>query len=222
MRGEIGPCEQPRNDRVRIPHLAGAQLVTTPDHHRHRRDHIEESPGRPLIRAQPLGTPDRIPGVRYDTVCPAAHLVAKHPKSRDPSVVDRTLHNHAARSRIAVRTRPCVLDGEAAFRQVDFERGVVEGERSSLLGSGLDGLVNASVHPNEADATRTKRNPKQVDADGGEPGGGTRFDSHPASVRPEALPEERGSASLGAGVQVGTFVCRATILPTSIRNLVVI
>ncbi len=82
IRSEIASSEQPRNHRIRVPHLAGPQLVAAPGHRRHGRHEIEEPTGRPPIGAQPLRTSLRLVGIRNDTIRPASHLVSERPDPR--------------------------------------------------------------------------------------------------------------------------------------------
>src|SRR6266511_3921032 len=177
FRWEAALGEQPRDYRVRVPHLARPELISAPDRAGQAANQVEQAMRQQWVVAQKLRTGDRLVGVGNDPVPPAAHLVAKHPEARHPAAEDWAFNGHAARRTVGIRDRPGVLDDKASLRHAHDERGVVEVQRPPPLQERVDGLVDAPVQPNQP-ATRTQRKPVQLDAGLGgrsrEPGlGGT-------------------------------------------------
>ncbi len=92
---EAAAGDQPRDDRVRVPHLPGAELVPAPHGRGDSRHEIEEQP-RPLrIVAQAARALDRLRDVGDDAVLPAANLVAEETEATCPAAADRPFGNDA-------------------------------------------------------------------------------------------------------------------------------
>jgi hypothetical protein len=56
---ETGASQQPRHERVRVPHLAGAGLVATPRARRELADGGDDALGHGPVDAHPPGASDR-------------------------------------------------------------------------------------------------------------------------------------------------------------------
>jgi len=156
--------EQPRDHRIRVPHLARSQLVPSPDQCRHRGHQVEQPPRQAHVSAQGLRTRHRLGGVGNDPVPLAAHLVSKQPKPGDPAAPNRAFHDHPTRPDVGIGAGPGALDSEPPLRYANLEGSVVEVERPPPLATCLDGLVDSPVHPNQAGTPRAEGNPVQVDA----------------------------------------------------------
>src|SRR5881275_1142059 len=74
---QAGAGDYPGHDRVRVPHLASAELVTAPRRSGHGCHQIEHAPCTVDLRAQPEWAVDRLGDVGDDAVAPAANLVLK-------------------------------------------------------------------------------------------------------------------------------------------------
>ena len=94
--------EEPRDRRVRVPHLARAQLVAAPDRRRHLRHELEQPTRAIGIVAQPARALDRLLDVRNDPVPPAPDLVAEEAEGVGP----RVLRRHPRRRRRVRSRRP--------------------------------------------------------------------------------------------------------------------
>ena len=160
---EAAAGEQPRDHRVRVPHLARPKLVSAPDRAGQAANQVEQATRQQWVVAEVLRTGDRLVGVGNDPVSPAAHLVAKHTEARHPAAEDWAFNGHAARRAVGVRDRPGVLDDEASLRHAHYERGVVEAQRPPALQERVDGLVDAPVQPNQP-AAGAEWEPVQLDA----------------------------------------------------------
>src|SRR5919106_3078983 len=85
---EAATRDQPRDHRVRVPHLACPQLVATPDRPRNLRNELQD-PARDLrIVSQAPRALDRFVDVRDNSATPAAHLVAEDPEMTRPAATD--------------------------------------------------------------------------------------------------------------------------------------
>src|SRR6266540_4058203 len=93
---EAAAGQQPRNHRVRVPHLTRPELVSAPDRARQVGNQVEQATRQEWVVAQGPGTCDRFVGVRYDPVPPAAYLVSKRAESRDPAAGDWAFNHHSA------------------------------------------------------------------------------------------------------------------------------
>src|SRR5918995_6264510 len=72
--------DQPRDHRVRVPHLACPQLVASPDGRRHLGRKLEQLPRAGGIVAEVERTLDRLSYVWDHAVAPASDLVTEEPE----------------------------------------------------------------------------------------------------------------------------------------------
>ena len=75
VRGQARSGYEPGNDGVRVPHVAGPELVTPPHGRRHGGGQVEQTAGDPRVVGELLGAPDRGPEIRDGSAGPAADLV---------------------------------------------------------------------------------------------------------------------------------------------------
>src|SRR5215211_4754081 len=160
---EAAAGQQPGDHRVRVPHLARAQLVSTPDRARQGPDQVEETVGQGRVVAQHLGAGDRLVGVGDDPVSPAAHLVAEHPPAGHAAAAHQAFDEHATRRAVGGRDGPAVLDHKAPLGHAHHQRGVVQVERPPVLQERVDGLPDAPVQADEP-AAGPEWQPVQLDA----------------------------------------------------------
>jgi len=146
VRGQATAGEEPGYERIRVPHLSGAELVAAPDRDRNARGEVEHPPCGLRIVCEPAWAVDRFGDVRDHPVAPAVQLVAEEPEPAGPARPDRPLHHDPARRTVVVEDRS-LFDHEPALRHVDLERGVVQVARSAPLQSCNDGFVDAPVEP---------------------------------------------------------------------------
>src|SRR3954470_17879994 len=76
--------DHPSDHRVRVPHLAGPELIASPDGSRDLRDDVEHATSTILVDGQSLRTFDGFGDVRNTPVAPEPDLVAEDPKSACP------------------------------------------------------------------------------------------------------------------------------------------
>src|SRR4029453_6792443 len=93
IRREIAPCQEPRDDRVRVPHIAGSKFVPAPDERGHRLDEIEDAMRSFPVVGEALWARDGLRDVGDHTVLPSTHLVTAHAVPRDPTAEDRPLQH---------------------------------------------------------------------------------------------------------------------------------
>ena len=154
--------EQPRHDGVRVPHLAGPELVASPYGRRNRRREVEQTPREFGIAGQAGRAFHRLREVRYHALAPAPDLVAKDAQAASPACADRPFSNDPALV-AALISHGSHLDHEALVAGSHLERRVVQRVRRPPLESRRHCLVDATV---EADRVtpRAERQPVQVDA----------------------------------------------------------
>src|SRR5438552_7188993 len=114
LRIEAGARDQPGDNRVRVPHLACAQLIASPHWRWYVGRERKQSTCSLRVVAQVLGTVDRLGDVRDDAVAPAAHLIPEDSEAR-PTAPDRSFGDNAALSRVAGSYRR-LLDYEPSLR----------------------------------------------------------------------------------------------------------
>ena len=163
--GQRGPWaglhrDQPGGHRVRVPHLAGVELVASPHGPGDGRDEGEEPAGVSRTAGEPAGPADRLDEIRDGPAAPAADLVTKQAQPADRAAPDGARSDHSSARLVGVR-RGRDLDRVALAVVIDDERCVVEVASWPMLTGGFDGLEDAAV---EADAvtTRAERDPIQV------------------------------------------------------------
>ena len=103
--------DQPRNQRVRVPHLAYTKFIAAPNRCGHLGNQIQQALRLTWIVGQLLRTCDRIGGIGDNAIAPAAYLVTKDPQAPCQTASDRALCNDASLSSIVVTNR-CLLDHE--------------------------------------------------------------------------------------------------------------
>ena len=157
--------QRPRHHRVRVPHVTGSQLVSTPRRGRNHRDEIEHASSNRRIVGDSDGSADRMSGIRNRTACPTPHLVPEDAPSTELSEPDRTFSHD-----------PTLTPGDPDRCHLDRGRGTVDShlerrveQRLTLttFDNGGDRLVAATAHANESTtSSRTQWNPVEVDAVG--------------------------------------------------------
>src|SRR5579872_317074 len=154
--------QQPRDDRIRVPHLARSNLVAAPNQVWNARRELEDPARDALVVAEPAWAVDGLTDVGNLTVTPSAQLPAEHPKPGRPPRADRA-HGHHAAFRATVVVDGSLFDDVAAVWDVEDEPGVIQVARRPPLDSRSDGFVDLSVETDEI-AARSKRQPVQVDS----------------------------------------------------------
>ncbi|MCU1468777.1 MAG: hypothetical protein JWM72_4705 [Actinomycetia bacterium] len=165
--------QSPGDDGVRVPHLAGVELVATPDGSRDRWQHLEDAPGHRRVGAHAHGAPDRGLDVGDPTVAPAPVLVAKDPEASQRSDPDGALGHDPALVAVGVRNRRH-LDHEVPVRNADHQRRVIEVAATSSL--------HTSRHPLECQTVDAHDVRARAQGDPIEINGSRRFDARQAFV----------------------------------------
>jgi hypothetical protein len=161
--------DQPGGHRVRVPHLACLQLVTSPHGSRDGCDEIEQPGGDQRIAREPAGPADRLTQIRYRPITPAAHLVAKHAQPPDVAAADGAGPDHASTRLVSVR-RGRDLDRVAIAVEFDRERCVIDVASLSMPARSCDRLEDPAVEADGVTA-RAKRDPIEIDSCCDEPAG---------------------------------------------------
>jgi hypothetical protein len=148
--------QHPRDYRVRVPHLAGAELVTAPDRRWYRRQELKDSSSQRQIVGESHGARDRLVNVGNPTSSPASNLVTEAPKATGPARSNGTFGHDTSSFRVQVGNRS-LLDHKTTFRNVDHQRRVVEIAASSPLNERRDRLEHlaADAHDMRAGAQAT-------------------------------------------------------------------
>ena len=155
--------KEPGDDRIRVPHLPGVELVASPDGCGHPRHEMEQSPRRILVLRQPLGALDSFANVWDDPITPAPDLVAEDAQAARPAAPDRTSGDGPSLLPIGV-WHGTTLDREAALRHVDLERRVVEIEAPPAFQQRHGSLENLAIEPHGV-TTGAQGKPVEVDCD---------------------------------------------------------
>src|SRR5579872_3917055 len=143
--------EQPRDDRIRVPHLARSNLVAAPHQFWNARPELEDPSRGALVVAEAAWAVDRLTDVGDLTVEPPAQLPAEHPKPRRPPQADGALGDDASVCAMAV-VHGSLLDDVAALWDVDDESRVIQVARRPPLDSRSDRLVDPAVETDEVAA----------------------------------------------------------------------
>jgi hypothetical protein len=158
---ETAACNQPRDQRVGVPHLPRAPLVPAPDERGNLRNGVEHSLRRlEVVRESPRAL-DRLAGVRDASAAPAAHLVAEDSQPPCPATAHGTCGDHAALRALPVADRRH-LDHVRARRHAHLESRVVEVAGRPPREPRRHGFEDAPVHPHRPTA-RAEREPVEVD-----------------------------------------------------------
>ena len=171
--GEAGAGEEPGDDRVGAPHVAGGQLVPAPGGGGEGGDQVEQAAGLEGVVADGLGAGDRLGGVGDDAVAPAADLVAEGAEAGQAAAGDRALDDRAAGPALGVG------DGPGASRPRSVPRGGAprarrgRGRGAPPLQEGVDGPPRRgrsgarTSRPHPAGASTGRCRPRDA---GGPPG----------------------------------------------------
>jgi hypothetical protein len=76
---EAGAGKKPGDERVRVPHLACPELVTSPDRRGRGGDELEDALREERVVRQPPRALDRLVDIRDHAVTPAPVLVPEEP-----------------------------------------------------------------------------------------------------------------------------------------------
>jgi hypothetical protein len=171
-----GTKERPSDDRVRVPHLACLELVTSPDRRRHATDLLEDTAGHRRVITKPPRTVDGVVNVRNDAVLPTPDLVAEQPHPPREAGTDWSFAHNAALGSVAPRRR--LFDDEPPVRNNDHESRVIQVIRRSMRQPCRDGLENFPVKPHRV-AAGAERQPVEVD---GRPRSTRRITREPVSA----------------------------------------
>jgi hypothetical protein len=154
------PDEDPRNERVGVPHFARTEFVASPNHRRNVWNQSEHSPSDVCVLGNALWAFNCFVDVRNYATTPAAHLVAEEPKSASGSAADGALGDDTAP--FAALPDRSLLDHETAFGQVDNQRRVVEVASAPVRKSRSYRFEDLSVHANGV-SPGAERQPVKVD-----------------------------------------------------------
>ena len=117
--------DQPGDQRVRVPHVTGSELIATPDEGWHLRDEIQHPLGMCRLFGQSKRAFDRVFDIWNSTVLPAPNLVAEEPEAACPAGANGTFGNDASVRAKGVPDR-CHLNHERVRRDADLEPRVVQ------------------------------------------------------------------------------------------------
>ncbi len=152
--------DQPGGHRIRVPHVAGLELVAPPHRPRDSGDRVEEPARDPRIAGEPVGPADRRAEIRDAPTAPAANLVAKQPPPADVAAPDGARGDHAPVLSVSVR-RGRDFDRVAIAVELNNECRVIELASWPMLARGLDGFEDPTVEP-DAVTTRAQGNPIEI------------------------------------------------------------
>ena len=159
--GHVVPTarEQPGDQRVRVPHLLGADRISTPGEARCTRGELEDLEGLVPVLADGGRSAHRVRDVGDDAAAPGPHLVAEQHGPSQRRQPDRPGDRDATISRRIPPSRPH-LDRVCPTVDV-YEKGRVKkaGARPVEMPSG-DRLVHPTTERHDT-ATGTQRYPEQ-------------------------------------------------------------
>lgn len=159
---DAAACDDPRGDRVGVPHLAGRKLVPTPDRSRDVRDLHEYTSRTLFVVAQPPGTVHRVGDIGKLSTVPTTDFVAENPEPTRPATADGAFGDDAPLLAVEVWDRR-LLDDERSLWYVHLERGVVEVAGWTALDRCHQRLVDATAEREEGPVARSHWQPVQVD-----------------------------------------------------------
>jgi hypothetical protein len=154
--------DDPRNQRVRVPHFARAEFVAAPDRRRRLRYQLEQTRGGNDVVRDQYRTRDCFADVADHARGPTPDLVAEEAKRSNEARAHRTLSDDAALVSVTARDRPCLLDHVLATWKRHDQSGVVEVTAGSVPAPGGERLVEASVQANEV-AAGAEGQPIEID-----------------------------------------------------------
>lgn len=94
--GYAAAGDQPGDDGVGVPHIAGLELVAAPHRPRYLGGQSQDAHSMVRVGAEALRTLDRFDEIRDAAVAPAADLVTEQPKPSRAAHPDRALGNNTA------------------------------------------------------------------------------------------------------------------------------
>ena len=153
--------DEPRDERVRVPHLACSQFIAAPDRCRHFWHELQEPLGKERVDRQPSWALDRLVDIRDHPVTPAPDLVAEDAQRPSPAAADRAFGDDAAQNPVFVGDR-CHFDRRTSRPALHHQGRVVEIAGRPLSEPGCHSLEDTSVHPDRA-APGTERKPVEID-----------------------------------------------------------
>ena len=153
--------DHPRDHRVRVPHVTGRKLISTPHGSRDLPDQVEYAPRTIFVGGQSPRAVYGLGDVRNVSTEPKTDLVAEDPKSAGPATADSAFGDDAPLHPAPVVDRR-LLDDERPLGDFDLERGVVEVTRRTPPHPGRQRLVDATVEADEV-STGAEGQPVQVD-----------------------------------------------------------
>lgn len=156
--------DQPRGQRVRVPHLARVELIAPPDRRGHLAHQVEHPLGEAGIRGQPPRTAGRLGHIRDHPVAPSADLIPEDPESPGPARADGASADDSPGAPVARGDRSH-LDDVSVIGDVDLERGVEEGVTRAPLQPRGHGLEHEPVQAHGM-ADRAQRKPVEEHARG--------------------------------------------------------
>ena len=159
---EAAAGEQPRDHRVGVPHLPGAELVAPPNRRRRERHEIKDALSELRVIREPLRALDGLGDVGDDAAGPAAELVAEDAEAPCPASADRPAGDGPTLLAVPAQNWSR-LDHESAFRHPDHERRVVEVARRATLEPRGESLEDLSVQAYGL-AAGAERQPVQINA----------------------------------------------------------
>ena len=154
--------KDPGDNRVRVPHLPRAELVTAPYGRRYRWQCVEDSFRNLHIVGHPDRASDRLIDVGNGATSPAPNLIAEDPVSPEPSHSDGTLRHHTSPFAMQIRYRR-LLDHEVTFWRGDDERRMVEITARTTGNESRRRLEELPADPNDV-RSGAQRDPVQVDS----------------------------------------------------------
>src|SRR5215213_3892550 len=181
--------DHPGDHRVRVPHLARPELITTPYWSRDLCDQLEHAPRVIVIAGQSPRALHRLGDVWDVPSEPQANLVAEDSISGRPTAAYGATGDDAPLATAQIRDRR-LFDDVGSLGDLDLERGVVEVACRTSLHQGRQRFVDATVEPDGVSA-RAEREPVEVDR-------GARW-SGTAGERCSALCPHVASIASGAG-----------------------
>ena len=215
IRIQTAAGDWPRDRRVGVPHLAGAQLVPTPNWRRKGGHQVKQSACTLWVIRQPPRAIDRLAEIRDDTIAPASHRVAEDPKAPCPACANRATSGHATPSSVTARDGR-LLNHEASLRHEHLKRGVVEITRRPMLEPRHHRFEHATVET-DGMAPRPQRQPVQIDASDGLTGAATRL-LKGVGRHPSKGSDDRTGRYSAAGVLRIWLAQRLAVRATQVRR----
>jgi hypothetical protein len=155
-------CQNPGDNPVRVPHVARAELVSTPHGPWYGWQSLEYPSGDFDIMSDPDRASDRLIDVGDPAISPAPNLIAEDPESAEPSHPDGTLRHHTSPLAMQIRDRR-LLNHEVTFWRGDDERRMVEITPGTTGNESQRSLKELPADPDDV-RSGAQRHPVQVDS----------------------------------------------------------